>query len=174
MLSLRPIMLANAYKSTLLTCSTCSFHEMKLLGKRRYNIKLWKTFTDVFNCLPVAAIVDEKIFAMHGGLSPDLLNMEQIRRVMRPTDIPDTGSFSLKNVNLIVTISKAGRSDSTTLLFYFLRRFALRSLVVRSRQGDHWMERERSWCVFHLWPRCCQPVPPEARPRLDLPCPPGC
>ncbi|KAF9992927.1 Serine/threonine-protein phosphatase pp1 [Entomortierella chlamydospora] len=59
--------------------------------KRRYNIKLWKTFTDCFNCLPVAAIVDEKIFCMHGGLSPDLLNMEQIRRVMRPTDIPDTG-----------------------------------------------------------------------------------
>ena len=25
-------------------------------GKRRYNIKLWKTFTDCFNCLPVAAI----------------------------------------------------------------------------------------------------------------------
>ncbi|KAF1794750.1 Serine-threonine protein phosphatase, N-terminal [Phytophthora cactorum] len=34
--------------------------------KRRYNIKLWKTFTDCFNCLPVAAIVDEKIFCMHG------------------------------------------------------------------------------------------------------------
>jgi len=30
--------------------------------KRRYNIKLWKTFTDCFNCLPIAAIVDEKIF----------------------------------------------------------------------------------------------------------------
>ena len=26
---------------------------------RRYNIKLWKTFTDCFNCLPVAAVVDE-------------------------------------------------------------------------------------------------------------------
>ncbi|KAF0988579.1 hypothetical protein HZS_2365 [Henneguya salminicola] len=24
--------------------------------KRRYNIKLWKTFTDCFNCLPIAAI----------------------------------------------------------------------------------------------------------------------
>ena len=34
--------------------------------KRRYNIKLWKTFIDCFNCLPVAAIVDEKIFCMHG------------------------------------------------------------------------------------------------------------
>jgi hypothetical protein len=61
------------------------------LGKRRYNIKLWKIFTDCFNCLPIAAIIDEKIMCMHGGLSPDLQTMEQIRRVMRPTDVPDTG-----------------------------------------------------------------------------------
>jgi serine/threonine-protein phosphatase PP1 catalytic subunit len=46
--------------------------------KRRYNIKLWKTFIDCFNCLPVAAIVDEKIFCMHGGLSPELSQMEQV------------------------------------------------------------------------------------------------
>lgn len=59
--------------------------------KRRYNVRLWKTFTDCFNCLPVAAIVDEKIFCMHGGLSPDLQQMEQIRRIIRPTDIPDCG-----------------------------------------------------------------------------------
>ena len=65
-----------------------------LSGKRRYNIKLWKTFTDCFNCLPIAAIIDEKIFTMHGGLSPDLQSMEQIRRVMRPTDVPDTGKRS--------------------------------------------------------------------------------
>ena len=39
----------------------------------------------------MAAIIDEKIFCMHGGLSPDLNSMEQIRRIMRPTDVPDTG-----------------------------------------------------------------------------------
>jgi serine/threonine-protein phosphatase PP1 catalytic subunit len=61
--------------------------------KRRYNIKLWKTFTDCFNCLPIAAIIDEKIFTMHGGLSPDLNSMEQIRRVMRPTDVSNNSSF---------------------------------------------------------------------------------
>ena len=59
--------------------------------KRRYNIRMWKTFTDCFNCLPVAAIIDEKIFCCHGGLSPDLQSMEQIRRIMRPTDVPDQG-----------------------------------------------------------------------------------
>lgn len=59
--------------------------------KRRYNIKLWKNFTECFNTMPVAAIVDEKIFCMHGGLSPELHNMEQIRKIIRPTDVPDTG-----------------------------------------------------------------------------------
>ncbi|KAM3144480.1 Serine/threonine-protein phosphatase PP1-beta catalytic subunit [Paramecium bursaria] len=59
--------------------------------KRRYNIKLWKTFTDCFNCLPVCAIIDEKIICMHGGLSPELSNLEQIHRIMRPIEVPDTG-----------------------------------------------------------------------------------
>ncbi|KAF7293915.1 Serine/threonine-protein phosphatase [Mycena chlorophos] len=62
--------------------------------KRRYNIKIWKCFIDCFNCFPVAAVVDDRIFAMHGGLSPDLQSMDQIRRIMRPTDIPDTGILS--------------------------------------------------------------------------------
>ena len=59
--------------------------------KRRYNIRLWKTFTDCFNCLPVVAIINDAIFCCHGGLSPDLQSMEQIRRIMRPTDVPDQG-----------------------------------------------------------------------------------
>ncbi len=61
------------------------------IGKRRYNVKLWKAFTDCFNYLPVAALIDEKIFCMHGGLSPELNNVEQIKKIVRPTDIPDTG-----------------------------------------------------------------------------------
>jgi len=54
-------------------------------------VKMWKTFTDCFNCLPVAAIVEEKIFCCHGGLSPDLLDMNQIQQTMRPSDVPDRG-----------------------------------------------------------------------------------
>ncbi|KAJ7052179.1 serine/threonine-protein phosphatase PP1 [Mycena amicta] len=62
--------------------------------KRRHNVKIWKSFIDCFNCFPIAALIDERIFAMHGGLSPDLQSMDQIRRIMRPTDIPDTGILS--------------------------------------------------------------------------------
>lgn len=59
--------------------------------KRRHNIKLWKQFCDVFNCLPVSACIDEKVICMHGGLSPEINNLDQIRRLVRPTDVPDTG-----------------------------------------------------------------------------------
>ena len=59
--------------------------------KRRCNLKTWKTFIDVFNCLPIAAIVASKIFCVHGGLSPSLHSMEEIKRIQRPTDVPDYG-----------------------------------------------------------------------------------
>lgn len=59
--------------------------------KRRVNIKIWKTFIDVFNTLPIAAVVASKIFCVHGGLSPSLSNMDDIRRIERPTDVPDYG-----------------------------------------------------------------------------------
>ncbi|KAG6383568.1 hypothetical protein SASPL_156676 [Salvia splendens] len=59
--------------------------------KRRFNVKLWKAFTDCFNWLPVAALVDDRILCMHGGLSPELNNLDQIRSLPRPTAIPDTG-----------------------------------------------------------------------------------
>ena len=59
--------------------------------KRRYNVRIWKSFTELFNFLPVAALIDDKILCMHGGLSPELKNIQNIQDISRPTDIPDTG-----------------------------------------------------------------------------------
>jgi serine/threonine-protein phosphatase PP1 catalytic subunit len=59
--------------------------------KRRYNIKLWKAFCDVFNTMPCCGCIDEKILCMHGGLSPEINNLQDINKVVRPTDVPDTG-----------------------------------------------------------------------------------
>ena len=59
--------------------------------KRRYNVRIWRSFTDLFNYLPVAALIDDKILCMHGGLSPELKNLQNIENISRPTEIPDTG-----------------------------------------------------------------------------------
>jgi len=60
--------------------------------KRKYNVKVWKTFVDVFNWMPVSAIIDNRILCMHGGLSPDMKHYSQIdTAVQRPSKIPDSG-----------------------------------------------------------------------------------
>jgi serine/threonine-protein phosphatase PP1 catalytic subunit len=59
--------------------------------KRRFSVKLWRLFVDVFNCLPLAATIDDKILCIHGGLSPEMTSLQQIRTVVRPTEVPDTG-----------------------------------------------------------------------------------
>lgn len=59
--------------------------------KSRFSNKIWKQFTSTFNCLPIAALIDDKIFCIHGGLSPELKTLEQIKKMPRPTDVPDKG-----------------------------------------------------------------------------------
>lgn len=60
--------------------------------KRRFSVKVWKAFCDTFACLPVAAVVHDRIFCCHGGISPDIMQtLDPIRRIIRPTDIPDVG-----------------------------------------------------------------------------------
>lgn len=65
-------------------------------GKRRYNLKIWKLFSEMFNWMPVAALIDDKIFCVHGGLSPDLTSFEQLQKIARPTDIPSSGNKIIK------------------------------------------------------------------------------
>ena len=59
--------------------------------RRRYNLKIYKLFSDCFNWLPISAIVDDKILCMHGGISPDLNSLDKIRKIVRPTEVPDKG-----------------------------------------------------------------------------------
>jgi serine/threonine-protein phosphatase PP1 catalytic subunit len=58
---------------------------------RWYGVKLWKRFCRAFDCLPICAIVDSKVFCVHGGLSPDLADLRQLERIERPTEVPERG-----------------------------------------------------------------------------------
>ncbi|VDK32713.1 unnamed protein product [Taenia asiatica] len=68
--------------------------------RKRFSVKLWRTFIDAFSCLPVSAIIENQIFCCHGGLSPEMLTPEltsladlkrKIREIVRPCDVPDCG-----------------------------------------------------------------------------------
>ena len=59
--------------------------------KRRYSVKLWKIFSDCFNCLPVSALISDRILCMHGGLSPSLQSVDDISSIERPCVVPEEG-----------------------------------------------------------------------------------
>ena len=47
---------------------------------RKYgSLNVWKYFTDIFDFLPLVALIDDKILCVHGGLSPLTPNIDDIR-----------------------------------------------------------------------------------------------
>jgi serine/threonine-protein phosphatase PP1-1 len=57
------------------------------------NASVWKSCCQVFDFLILAAIVNGKILCVHGGLSPEIRTLDQIRVVARAQEIPHEGAF---------------------------------------------------------------------------------
>ena len=47
----------------------------------------------MFDLLTVAALIDGQILCVHGGLSPDIRSLDQIRLIERNQEIPHKGAF---------------------------------------------------------------------------------
>ena len=54
---------------------------------------MWKSCCQVFDFLALAAIIDGRILCVHGGLSPEIRTLDQIRVVARAQEIPHEGAF---------------------------------------------------------------------------------
>tara|TARA_B100000029_G_scaffold516504_1_gene630381 strand:+ start:13384 stop:14331 length:948 start_codon:yes stop_codon:yes gene_type:complete len=73
--------------------------------KRRASIKVWKSFMDVFNRMPIAATIGSPdhdleidrlnpsplMFCTHGGISPSLRYIKEINSIKRPCEVPEQG-----------------------------------------------------------------------------------
>jgi len=58
------------------------------------SVNPWKWCTQVFDYLTVAALIDGRILCVHGGLSPDIRTIDQIRSTIpRKQEIPHDGAF---------------------------------------------------------------------------------
>ena len=57
------------------------------------NSSVWKACCQVFDFLALAAIIDGKVLCVHGGLSPEIRTLDQIRVVARAQEIPHEGAF---------------------------------------------------------------------------------
>lgn len=57
----------------------------------------WTRFNQLFNYLPLAAMIEKKIICMHGGIGRSINTIEQIEKLERPITM-DVGSIILMDL----------------------------------------------------------------------------
>lgn len=63
------------------------------LAKFGGNPAVWRFCTDVFDLLPLAAVVGGRVFCVHGGLSPQINLIDEINLLKRNREVPNLGAF---------------------------------------------------------------------------------
>jgi serine/threonine-protein phosphatase 4 catalytic subunit len=59
---------------------------------RKYgSVNVWRYCTDVFDYLSLSAIIEDRVFCVHGGLSPVVNTLDQIRVIDRKVEVPHEG-----------------------------------------------------------------------------------
>jgi len=62
---------------------------------RKYgSSQVWTYFTDMFDFLNLCVVIDDRIFCVHGGLSPSIHSIDQIKVLDRFREIPSDGPIA--------------------------------------------------------------------------------
>jgi serine/threonine-protein phosphatase 6 catalytic subunit len=55
---------------------------------------VWRSFMGLFDYFTIGVIIDSSILCVHGGLSPDLRTIDQIRTIDRVMEVPGSGPLT--------------------------------------------------------------------------------
>lgn len=61
--------------------------------KKYGSTNVWRYCTDIFDYLTISALIDGSIFCVHGGLSPNVISLDQVRLINRRVEVPHEGAM---------------------------------------------------------------------------------
>ena len=71
---------------------------------------VFNKINDLFDWLPLAAVIDDKIVCLHGGIGSTLLNLDQVDAIVRPLEV--IHEVSTPEQQLVVDILWSDPTDS--------------------------------------------------------------
>ncbi|VDO23840.1 unnamed protein product [Haemonchus placei] len=134
---------------------------------------IWAMFQRCFNNLPVSALVATKILCMHGGLSPSLDSLDDVRNTSKPVRNPFRGVINdmlwadpdLNILDWRTSSRGSGFAFGSHVIDDFCERFGV-ELIVRAHQmclDGFWVTPNRKlltlfsapmYCNLYRWPLC--------------------
>lgn len=122
------------------------------------NEDLWESFNQVFDYLPVAAIVNNSYFCVHGGISPSITSVKKLELIRLPLDLDSNPNNNHIKEMLwadpsqnVTCFGKGFRGQSITYgnfaVFDFLQNNNLQTLIRGHEKVDGFKEEFQGHCV---------------------------
>lgn len=106
---------------------------------RKYggSTKVWQYFTDMFDFLTLSVVIDDQIFCVHGGLSPSVHYIDQIKVIDRFREIPHEGPMAdlvwsdpdPDKEEFAISPRGAGYTFGSTVVAHFLERNGMNHIL---------------------------------------------
>ena len=132
-----------------------TFYGFRAECSKKYSQKIFYRFNESFNYLSFAAIMNSKIFCVHGGISPDTMNLKEFNKIEKPIDNDASKAITgLVWSDPLKTARGFMKSDRGVGFFFnekklrvFLRRNNLESILRSHEACDNGIEYPLKNCV---------------------------